>query len=241
MTGAVGLVLAAGAGRRMGHPKALIEDPESELTWVELTVKKLALAGCSSIVVVTGAEADEVALRLLPGAWAFRLKLRRKTQVLLVDAPDWEEGMGASLRAGLAAIEEIHPDKPTVPADPADPADPAEPDGPTAQDSPDSVLITLVDLPDVGIDVYRRLLRTGRRDGTAALLRAAYNGVPGHPVRIGRDHWAGVMATARGDRGARDYFASHPPRIVECGDLATGRDIDTPADLAEANPSAEPI
>ena len=223
MTGAVGLVLAAGAGRRMGHPKALIEDPESELTWVELTVKKLALAGCSSIVVVTGAEADEVALRLLPGAWAFRLKLRRKTQVLLVDAPDWEEGMGASLRAGLEAIEEIHPE------------DADDPDG------PDSVLITLVDLPDVGIDVYRRLLRTGRRDGTAALLRAAYNGVPGHPVRIGRDHWAGVMATARGDRGARDYFASHPPRIVECGDLATGRDIDTPADLAEANPSAEPI
>jgi len=207
----------------MGHPKALIEDPESELTWVELTVKKLALAGCSSIVVVTGAEADEVALRLLPGAWAFRLKLRRKTQVLLVDAPDWEEGMGASLRAGLEAIEEIHPE------------DADDPDG------PDSVLITLVDLPDVGIDVYRRLLRTGRRDGTAALLRAAYNGVPGHPVRIGRDHWAGVMATARGDRGARDYFASHPPRIVECGDLATGRDIDTPADLAEANPSAEPI
>ncbi|HQK31296.1 MAG TPA: nucleotidyltransferase family protein [Phycicoccus sp.] len=223
MTRAVGLVLAAGVGRRMGQPKALVEDAESELTWVELTVKKLALAGCSSIFVVMGAEADEVALRLLPGARAFRLKLRRKTQVLLVDALDWEEGMGASLRAGLEAIGEIHP------------GDEDDPDG------PDSVLITLVDLPDVGIDVYRRLLRTGRRDGTAALLRAAYNGVPGHPVRIGRDHWAGVMATARGDRGAREYFASHQPRIVECGDLATGRDIDTPADLAGANPSAERI
>ena len=61
--------------------------------------------------------------------------------------------------------------------------------------------------------------------------RAAYGGVAGHPTLIGRDHWAGVIEVALGDRGARDYFGAHEHRLVECGDLATGRDVDTPADL----------
>ena len=65
----------------------------------------------------------------------------------------------------------------------------------------------------------------------AALARAAYQGVPGHPVVIGRDHWRGVLDVAAGDRGARDYLAAHDHALVECGDLATGRDVDTPDDL----------
>jgi len=51
-------------------------------------------------------------------------------------------------------------------------------------------------------------------------------------VLIGADHWAGVAATASGDRGARDYLATHEVTLVECGDLASGRDVDSPADLA---------
>ena len=90
----------------------------------------------------------------------------------VVVADDWDEGMGASLRAGLAA---------------ADPTD--------AQ----SVLVSLVDLPDVGADVVRRLLAGGGA-GEGRARPGAYEGTPGHPVLIGRDHWAGVGDTARGDR-----------------------------------------
>ena len=60
------------------------------------------------------------------------------------------------------------------------------------------------------------------------LLRAEYGGRPGHPVVLGREHWAAVASTAVGDRGARDHLAAHPPTAVECGDLATGHDADTP-------------
>ena len=68
-------------------------------------------------------------------------------------------------------------------------------------------------------------------EGRSALVRAGYAGVPGHPVAIGRDHWALVRAGAHGDRGARDYLGVTAHRVVECGDLATGRDLDTPEDL----------
>jgi CTP:molybdopterin cytidylyltransferase MocA len=116
----------------------------------------------------------------------------------VVVAADWAEGMGASLRAGLDALRAVEAD---------------------------AVVVSLVDLPDVTSDVVRRVLAAGA--GPAALARASYDGIPGHPVVIGREHWAGVVDTANGDRGARDYLATHEVRLVECGDLATGRDRDT--------------
>ncbi|HZB66845.1 MAG TPA: NTP transferase domain-containing protein, partial [Ornithinibacter sp.] len=90
------------------------------------------------------------------------------------------------------------------------------------------------DLPDVTAEVMTRLLAAAQGEGRQVLLRAAYRGVPGHPVALGRAHWAGILSTATGDRGARDYLASTPHQVVECGDLATGRDVDTVEDLHRA-------
>lgn len=195
MSGVLGLLLAAGAGRRMGRPKALLRDGEGR-SFLERSLAALRDGGCDQVCVVVGAEAEEVAA-LLDGA----------TRVVV--APDWAEGMGASLRAGLRAAEES---KET------------------------SALVTLVDLPDVGEAVVSRLLAaatSGRTPPEATLARACYDGVPGHPVLIGRAHWQGVIASARGDRGARDYLREHPPTMVECGDLATGEDVDTPEQLRQ--------
>ncbi len=190
----VGLVLAAGAGRRMGGPKALVRLTEGGPTLVETAVARVLEGGCDRVVVVVGAAGPEVAA-LVEG-----------TGAEVVPATDWDEGMGASLRAGLAHLE--------------------------AGDA-DLALVTLVDLPDVTAPVVRRVLTTALGDGRAALVRAAYGGVPGHPVAIGRDHWATVRATARGDRGARDHLRATPHGSVECGDLATGRDVDTVEDLGD--------
>jgi CTP:molybdopterin cytidylyltransferase MocA len=177
-----GLLLAAGAGRRMGGPKALVRDPDGT-SWLLRAVSALAEGGCDGVTVVVGAAADDV--RALVPPWAG-----------VVEATDWAEGMGASLRAGLAA---------------------APPDV-------DAVLVSLVDLPDVDAAVVARVLDAGA--GSSVLARAAYAGVPGHPVLIGRDHWAGAAGSARGDRGARAYLAEADVALVECGDLATGADVD---------------
>ncbi|MCR6032292.1 NTP transferase domain-containing protein [Nocardioides sp. zg-579] len=172
-----GIVLAAGAGRRMGTPKALVED------WLARAVRLLDAGGCDRVTVVLGARAED-AVALLPPGTAH------------VVAADWASGMSASLRAGLAA------------------ADPAA----------DAALVTLVDLPDLVPEVVRRVAAHAAPD---ALARAAYDGVPGHPVLLGRDHWPGVLAETGGDRGAKGYLASHDVTPVECGDLATGVDVDS--------------
>ncbi|WP_308279867.1 nucleotidyltransferase family protein [Phycicoccus mangrovi] len=191
----VGLLLAAGAGRRMGGPKALVRPTPDGPTLLEATLDRLVGAGLEQVVVVLGAAADEARATVdVPG-------------VAVVVAEDWDEGMGASLRAGLRHLEA------------------------TAAPEVHAALVTLVDLPDVGTRVYRRVLSATRGTGPEVLLRATYDGTAGHPVVLGRAHWAAVADTARGDRGARDHLAAHPPAPVECGDLASGTDADTPEAL----------
>ena len=177
-----GLLLAAGAGSRLGMPKALVHDDDG--SWLARATETLREGGCDDVTVVLGAAVDE-ALRLLDGLG-----------VDVVIASDWVEGMSASLRAGLRAM----------------PAD------------SEAAVVLLVDLPDVTAEVVRRVVAGGA--GPDALARATFDGRPGHPVLLGRDHWAGVTATAAGDRGARDYLAGSDTRLVECGDLASGEDVD---------------
>ena len=84
-----GLLLAAGAGRRMGGPKALVEVDGEPL--VQRGIRLLAEGGCGPVCVVVGAAADRV--RPLCGS------------VQVVEASEWATGMAASLRAGLAALD----------------------------------------------------------------------------------------------------------------------------------------
>ncbi|NPC98856.1 nucleotidyltransferase family protein [Nocardioides sp. zg-DK7169] len=181
-----GLLLAAGAGRRMGMPKALVHDADGA-SWLVRAVEVLRAGGCPEVTVVLGAGAAE-ARGLLAG-----------TPAEVVLAPDWADGMAASLRAGLRAL------------------DPA---------LAEAALVSLVDLPDVGPEVVARVLAAADGSAVDALARATYDGRAGHPVLLGRAHWAGVLADAAGDAGARGYLAEHGARGIECGDLATGRDVD---------------
>lgn len=102
MTDLVGIVLAAGAGTRAGGPKARREG------WLPHAVEVLRGAGCDPVIAVLGAA-------IVP------------TDAEVVVAPDWAEGVGASLRAGLAAA------------------------------SGEAALVTLVDLPGMPVAAARRV------------------------------------------------------------------------------------
>ena len=121
----------------------------------------------------------------------------RCDHVVVVRCAGWAAGLSASLTAGLGAV------------------------------SADAAVVHLVDLPDVGPAVVRRVLaHAGRSRDT--LARATYDGRPGHPVLVGADHVAPLLAGLAGDEGARAYLDAHHVRAVECGDLATGADDDGP-------------
>ena len=183
-----GLLLAAGAGRRFGGPKALVEYDGEPL--VQRAVRNLAEAGCASVRVVLGAAAPQVRELLPPEA-------------VPVLAEHWQDGMGESLKAGLESLT----------------------DEPAA-----AVLVHLVDLPWVPAAALARIAGAAADD---AVVRAAYQGIPGHPVLFGRLWWAEIATSAHGDHGARDWLRGRADiRLIECGDLGSGSDVDRPGDLS---------
>jgi CTP:molybdopterin cytidylyltransferase MocA len=91
-----------------------------------------------------------------------------------------------------------------------------------------AVVVLPVDTPGVTAEAVRRFVDVAAPD---VLARATYDGVPGHPVLIGREHWAGAAVLADGDEGARPYLARHDVTRVPCEDVADGADVDRPADL----------
>lgn len=181
-----GLLLAAGSGSRFGGPKALVAF-EGELL-VTRGQRLLREGGCDPVLVVVGAAADQVS----PHADA------------VVLSPDWATGMGASLRAGLAAL---------------------------AAGDATAVVVALADQPRVGAESVVRLVLAHQEGAVAAV--ATYGGRPRNPVMLSRRTWDEVAALAEGDAGARPWLRTHPELVVEvaCDDTGTAHDVDTPADL----------
>ena len=181
----------------MGGPKSLVHDGDGT-SWLARSVAVLEDGGCDGVTVVLGAGSDRATALLTNQGFLGDVV---NTQA---EFRQMQEKIFGFLSILLLCV----------------------------------ALVSLVDLPDVGADVVARLV--ARFDASPAahpsrgagapggvLERAAYAGVPGHPVVLGRDHWSGVTGTAAGDRGARDYLSAHAVTLVECGDLATGADVDS--------------
>jgi CTP:molybdopterin cytidylyltransferase MocA len=187
---AAGLVLAAGAGRRLGRPKALVEVGGELL--VDRAVRVLHEAGCDPVVVVLGAAAPDV------------IAAASLDRAVVVVNDGWADGMGSSLRCGLATVRDLG-----------------------AAD----VAVLLVDQPGVGAAHVRRLLD---RRGERAAVVASYRGETRNPALLAASTWDGVCELAVGEAGARAWMRAHPDEVlaVACDDLGGDTDIDTADDLA---------
>ena len=173
---AAGVLLAAGAGTRFGMPKVLAAQGE----WLTAAVAALCRGGCDDVAVVLGAATVDVP---------------RPARAVI--ASDWSEGISASLRAGLSAIDA------------------------------DYAVLHTVDTPDVGAEVVERVLAAARSadSGLARAVYGDMPGHPVVIARrhwagllrgLHGDEGARSFLSAR-----RDVVA------VDCADLATGVDIDT--------------
>jgi molybdenum cofactor cytidylyltransferase len=155
-------VLAAGGSRRLGVPKQLVRYRARPLLLHAVGAARGALPR-SPLIVVVGGEA----LRL-------KLVLRRShCRARAVANPRWREGMGTSLRAGLAAVPR------------------------TAK----AALLMLVDQPRVNATAVKRLVDTWRRQPRVPAA-ARYDGLTGVPAVLPRRYWR-ALKTLRGDEGAR--------------------------------------
>lgn len=186
------IVLAAGASRRLGQTKQLL--PLRGETLVRRATRLGLATQPRSALVVVGADADAVYASVRD------LAARR------VDCADWELGMGASLRAGLAAL-------------------PRECAG---------ALIVLCDQPALDTPHLDALVAAWRANprGVAA---SAYAGRIGVPALLPRA-WFDELRADIGDHGARDLLIRRREEVVTIVNEALALDIDRNDDLTLLDP-----
>ena len=130
------VVLAAGASTRFGSPKQQL--------LVEPIVQRVRRSSVDDVVVVLGAHPVDTTART-------------------VRCDDWEQGPGASLRCGLAALgEEV-----------------------------EAAVVVLGDGPSIDPRAIDRVIGAWRDTG-AARIGATYGGVRLHPLLLARSAWAAV-------------------------------------------------
>ena len=194
------VLLAAGAGSRFGGGKLLAALGDGVLLDRALAV---ALAAPSrAVTLVTGADAERVAA----AARAFAARPGQAARLRVVHAPDHAEGMGASLRTGVAAL----------------PAD------------VDAAFVFLGDMPRVPIAVLAPLAQAVA-DGAPAAA-AAFRGKRGHPAIFGRGLFPQLLASTgdQGARAVLQGLGPHLA-LVEAPDDGVLADVDTPDDLKAAS------
>jgi molybdenum cofactor cytidylyltransferase len=96
----------------------------------------------------------------------------------------------------------------------------------------DKVLVTLGDEPLITPLLIGRFLEE------PAGTRAVYDGRPGHPVVFGPEQFRALQRLT-GDIGARELLRGGP--TIECAELCSGRDVDTPDDLEAIRDEARAV
>jgi molybdenum cofactor cytidylyltransferase len=181
------IVLAAGAATRFGSAKQLVRIAGRPM--LHATVTRAGEIAGNAVIVVLGARADELA------------PLLSHSPASIVINRDWREGIGSSIRAGVARL-------------------PAACAG---------VMLLLADQAAVTAEDLRRLAGAWRRQ-TDYVAAAVYGSTVGVPAIFPRSAF-GDLLKLRGDQGARALIQRNPDRVVRVPMESASIDIDTPEDL----------
>jgi len=186
------VVLAAGRSTRMGAINKLIAEIGGK-PLVRIAAEQALASHAAPVIVVTGHERAKVeaALDGLP--------------VRIVHNPDYAEGLGTSLKTGIAA----------VPDDAA------------------GAVVCLGDMPQVDHALIDRLLSAFDPERGALVVVPTIDGRRGNPVVWSRRFFPDLMAIT-GDIGARHLIGSYAEAVVEVpvSGAAALTDVDTPDALS---------
>jgi molybdenum cofactor cytidylyltransferase len=193
------IVLAAGRSTRMGAINKLIAEIGGK-PLVRIAAEQALASRAAPVIVVTGHEHErvEAALAGLP--------------VRLVNNPDYADGLGTSLKAGIAAV-------------------PADADG---------AIVCLGDMPQVDHALIDKLIAAFDPERGALVVVPTFDGRRGNPVVWSRRFFNDLMAI-QGDIGARHLIGSYAEAVVEvpvAGEAGL-TDVDTPESLSAVKAEIE--
>lgn len=185
------LIPAAGAARRMRGADKLLEMVDGR--------PQLARA----VAAAADSGAARVWVTLRPGDEARRAALGAR-RARVIEVPDWEEGMAASLRAGMRLAEAARAT---------------------------ALLVLLPDLPEIETEDVALFVAAHAEAPEAVWRGAAEDGRQGHPVLIPARLFP-ALATLEGDAGARGVIGGEAVRPLVLAGRRAITDLDTPEDWA---------
>jgi len=193
------VVLAAGRSTRMGAINKMIAEIGGK-PLVRIAVEQALASRAKPVIVVTGHEREQVeaALAGLP--------------VRFVQNPDYADGLGTSLKAGIAAV-------------------PPEADG---------AVVCLGDMPQVDAKLIDKLIATFDPERGALVVVPTIDGRRGNPVVWSRRFFRDLTAIS-GDLGARHLIGSYAEAVVEVPVAGTAAftDVDTPESFSAVKAEIE--
>ena len=195
------VILGAGRSRRMAPLNKLLVVDRSGKPMIARVVDNVLSSKARPVVVVTGHQAEQV-MHALGGR-----------PVRVVPAPDYADGLSASLRAGIAA----------VPPEAA------------------AAIVCLGDMPLVTGRMIDRLLEAYDPDEGRLIVLPTFRGKQGNPMVWDRRFFPEILRIT-GDSGARFLLGQHLENVaeVEMSDDGVLRDFDTAESLATLPPRLRP-
>jgi molybdenum cofactor cytidylyltransferase len=194
------IVLAAGEAKRMGQMKLLL--PWQGKTLLEHVLDQVLQAQVNEVILVLGHEAERI-----------RGKISAANLKIVIN-PSYKEGMSASLRQGVAAMDE----------------------------KTEAFFVVLGDQPGIRKEIINQLIEAFHHIlPKKNIVLPVYRSVPGHPVLFGV-RYRKEMEKLKGDVGGRQILADHPGDILQLA-IETDevpQDIDTPEDYRKQLERKEP-
>ncbi|MGE5165580.1 MAG: NTP transferase domain-containing protein [Sphingobacteriales bacterium] len=193
------LVLAAGRSTRMGAVNKMLAEIGGK-PLVRIAAEQAAASHAQPVIVVTGHEREKVEAAL------------KGLSVRFVHNPDYSEGLGTSLKAGIAAVPE----------------------------ESDAAIVCLGDMPQVDAALINRLIAAFDPERGALVVVPSIDGRRGNPVVWSRRFFHDLMSI-QGDIGARHLIGNYVEAVVEvpvAGEAAL-IDVDTPESLSAVKAEIE--
>jgi molybdenum cofactor cytidylyltransferase len=199
------IILAAGSSSRMGGGRHKLLLPLEERPVLAHVINAALASRARPVVVVLGHQGVQV--RTEVAAYLER------PGIIVVENPDYLQGMSTSMRVGLATLLEgtYH----------------EEGQQERSQSGVDSALIMLGDQPLITAQVIDALISAWRTSGKR-IVAALYGGKRGNPTLFAASLFGELMEVT-GDEGGRRILEQHGDEVefVELGDAAASFDVDT--------------
>ena len=186
------IILAAGGSSRFGQAKQLLSYHGESL--VRRALRIAVEAGCACVTVVVGDARDRIETEL------------RETSAVIVENPEWQQGLGTSIRCGLRHLLSSQPEL-------------------------NAVVLLACDQPFVDASVVTSLIAQ-RKNSRKPIVASSYANTLGIPALFHRSCFEALLALPD-NSGAKALIESRSADVAQIEFEKGAIDIDTPTDFEQ--------